>query len=411
MAEADMAEQDNGRPASLWRAFSIWPSEAIDAVLARESQTATLAVAFLTSALNFLVVLWAADSFAGAPPLVLTAFLAAATLFSAVVVAPAFYAQGWFVQAIARLFGGRGSPKAARAAPVWGQFPATVALAVAVLASLAGASLLAAFAAAAATYLCFPWGLLRSTWMLARTHALSRFRAFLSLIVATALFLGVALLLAAGFRTLVAQAFSIPSGAMIPTLVVGDYFFLSKSAYGYSQYSLPGFLDFFPRAMPGRIFASEPKRGDVVVFKLPSDGATDYVKRVIGLPGDKIQLVHARLVINGEIVPREQIALYPAVNHFGKPEEAPHYIETLPGGVKHEIIQIDGDDGTFDNTRIYEVPSGHYFVMGDNRDNSSDSRLAADLGGVGYVPFENLLGKAAFIFKSNDPGRLGAVIR
>ena len=155
-----------------------------------------------------------------------------------------------------------------------------------------------------------------------------------------------------------------------------------------------------PAGVPGRVFASEPKRGDIIVFKLPSDGQTDYIKRLIGLPGDKIQVQHGRLFINGEEVPREQIAPYPTVNHFGKPEEAPRYLETLPGGVKHEIIQIDGDEGTFDNTKVYEVPPGHYFFMGDNRDNSSNSRLAADQGGVGYVPFENLIGRGEVIFFS-----------
>ena len=220
-----------------------------------------------------------------------------------------------------------------------------------------------------------------------------------------------ALLIALVVRTVLFQPFNIPSGSLVPTLLVGDYLFVSKYAYGYSHFSLPSFLDLDASAMPGRVLASEPKRGDIIVFKLPSDGQTDYIKRLIGLPGDKIQVVHGRLIINGEMVPREQIAPYSTINHFGKPEEAPHYFETLPGGVKHEIIEIDGDEGTFDNTKVYEVPAGHYFVMGDNRDNSSDSRLAADQGGVGYVPFENLVGKAAFIFMSNDTGRFGAAVR
>jgi signal peptidase I len=194
-----------------------------------------------------------------------------------------------------------------------------------------------------------------------------------------------ALLIALVVRTVLFQPFNIPSGSLVPTLLVGDYLFVSKYAYGYSHFSLPSFLDLDPQAMPGRIFASQPKRGDIIVFKLPSDGQTDYIKRLIGLPGDKIQVTHGRLIIN-------------------KPEEAPQYLETLPGGVQHRIIQIDGDDGTFDNTKVYEVPPGHYFMMGDNRDNSSDSRLSGDQGGVGYVPFENLIGRAEVIFFSIDEG-------
>jgi len=213
-----------------------------------------------------------------------------------------------------------------------------------------------------------------------------------------------ALLIALVVRTVLFQPFNIPSGSLVPTLLVGDYLFVSKYAYGYSHFSLPGFLDLAPQAMPGRIFASEPKRGDIIVFKLPSDGQTDYIKRLIGLPGDKIQVTHGRLIINGEMVPREPIAPFQTVNHFNKPEEAPQYLETLPGGVQHKIIQIDGDDGTFDNTKVYEVPPGHYFMMGDNRDNSSDSRLSGDQGGVGYVPFENLIGRAEVIFFSIEEG-------
>ena len=209
-----------------------------------------------------------------------------------------------------------------------------------------------------------------------------------------------ALLIALVVRTLLFQPFNIPSGSLVPTLLVGDYLFVSKYAYGYSHFSLPSFLDLVPEAMPGRIFASQPKRGDIIVFKLPSDNSTDYIKRLIGLPGDTIQVAHGRLIINGQVLPRQQIAPYATINHFGKPEEAPQYIETLPNGVKHRIIQIDGDEGTFDNTKVYTVPPGHYFMMGDNRDNSSDSRLAGDEGGVGYVPFVNLIGRAEIIFFS-----------
>jgi signal peptidase I len=138
------------------------------------------------------------------------------------------------------------------------------------------------------------------------------------------------------------------------------------------------------------------------VFKLPSDGKTDYIKRLIGLPGDRIQLRHGRLLINGAMVDRTPLPAYTTIGHFGSPVAVPHYEETLPGGVKHEIIQMDGDEGYWDNTAVYEVPPGHYFMMGDNRDNSSDSRLSSDEGGVGYVPFDNLVGRAGMIFFSLD---------
>ncbi|HEY1941924.1 MAG TPA: signal peptidase I [Roseiarcus sp.] len=214
-----------------------------------------------------------------------------------------------------------------------------------------------------------------------------------------------ALIIALVVRTLLFQPFNIPSGSLIPTLLVGDYIFVSKYAYGYSHFSLPGFLDLVPSAMPGRIFASQPKRGDVIVFKLPRDGETDYIKRLIGLPGDKVQMIKDRLYINGQMVEREPLPPYSATGRFGTTEEVPHYRETLPGGVSHEIIQLDGDANPMPytaNTDVYDVPPGEYFFMGDNRDNSSDSRVPPDKGGVGYVPFVNLVGRAEVIFFSVD---------
>jgi signal peptidase I len=204
-----------------------------------------------------------------------------------------------------------------------------------------------------------------------------------------------ALLIAVVVRTLFFQPFNIPSGSLVPTLLVGDYLFVSKYSYGYSKHSIP----FSPPLFSGRIWASEPKRGDIVVFKLPKDNSTDYIKRVIGLPGDRIQVTRGVLQINGQPVMRERIGDYETVNPFGRPKAVPLYRETLPNGVSHEIIEIEGDNGTWDNTEVYTVPPGYFFMMGDNRDNSTDSR---DQSGVGFVPFENLVGRAEIIFFSVD---------
>jgi signal peptidase I len=217
-----------------------------------------------------------------------------------------------------------------------------------------------------------------------------------------------ALLIALVVRTLLFQPFNIPSGSMIPTLLIGDYLFVSKYAYGYSHYSLPGFLDLAPSALPGRLFASPPKRGDIVVFRPPGDADEDFIKRVIGLPGDKVQMIKGRLYINDQIVPREDAPPYEMHDPYGAPSKVAHYIEDLPdskgapGGVKHDIIQRDGDEGALANTGVFNVPPDHFFMMGDNRDNSSDSRVVG--GVVGYVPLENLIGRAEIIFFSIEDG-------
>jgi signal peptidase I len=198
------------------------------------------------------------------------------------------------------------------------------------------------------------------------------------------------------------QPFSIPSGSMVPTLVIGDYVIVAKYPYGFSHFSLPAFLDWAPGSMPGRLFASQPRRGDVIVFKLPRDSETDYIKRLIGLPGDKIQMIKGRLYINGAIVERTPLPPYSIAD--GGPTNVAHYQETLPGGVKHEIIEVSGDDGEYDNTGVYTVPPGNYFMVGDNRDNSLDSRMPAERAGVGFVPFENLIGRAEVILFSAKEG-------
>ena len=201
-----------------------------------------------------------------------------------------------------------------------------------------------------------------------------------------------AILIAILIRTVWFEPFKIPSGSMYPTLYVGDYLFVSKYTYGYSKHSLPWSLPLFE----GRIWEDAPQRGDVVVFKYPADNRTDFIKRVIGLPGDKIRLEKGRLYINGEQVKREQTDDFVLRTPYGSAERYNQYIETLPNGVKHRILEIS-DNEQNDEFAELEVPAGNYFMMGDNRDRSDDSRVS-----VGFVPAENLVGKARFLFFSHN---------
>src|SRR4030088_337502 len=165
-------------------------------------------------------------------------------------------------------------------------------------------------------------------------------------------------------RTFLFQPFNIPSGSMKATLLVGDYLFVSKYSYGYSHYSLP----LSPRLFSGRILGSEPQRGDVVVFRLPKDDSTDYIKRVIGLPGDRIQMIDGVLNINGEPVKRERIEDFIETEGGRTVSRVKRWRETLPNGVSYTTLDLV-DNGFYDNTPVYQVPEGHYFMMGDNPDN------------------------------------------
>jgi signal peptidase I len=205
-------------------------------------------------------------------------------------------------------------------------------------------------------------------------------------------------LIAIGIRTFAFEPFNIPSSSMVPTLLVGDYLFVSKFSYGYSRYSLP----FSPPLWQGRLFLSMPERGDVAVFRWPRDNATDYIKRIVGLPGDRIQVIGGILYINGEAARREPAGLCED-DGTGVRIRSRRWLETLPaaaGGRQHHICEFS-DTERFDNTEEFRVPPGHVFAMGDNRDNSSDSRDFS-AAGVGYIPIENLIGRAEIIFFSHE---------
>jgi len=217
--------------------------------------------------------------------------------------------------------------------------------------------------------------------------------------------IALALLIALFFRTTTVQAYSIPTGSATPTLQVGDYVLVSKFAYGYSRFSLP----FAPDFLHGRLFGASPKRGDYAVFSNPKDGETT-IKRIVGLPGDRIQVTHGILIINGEPCKREANGTFLERDWddaTGEPEDRLRYryVETMPNGLRHDILGSPADrpedSGPVDNTGVYVVPAGHYFGMGDSRDNSADSRFMDELG---FIPAENLIGRAEFRLFSLEPG-------
>ena len=218
-------------------------------------------------------------------------------------------------------------------------------------------------------------------------------------------------------RSFVAAPFMIPSASMLPKMMIGDYLFVAKWPYGYSRYSMPfGLLSF-----DGRVLSGQPDRGDVIVFRYPDGSSDDWVKRLIGLPGDRIQMIGGVVHLNGRQVPKVRIADYlvPITPNspcrYVDPQAArvvtneagqrfcsyPRYRETLPGGRSYDVID-QLSEGPGDDTAVYTVPAGHYFMMGDNRDDSEDSRFALQAGGVGFLPADYLIGEALINFFSTD---------
>jgi signal peptidase I len=208
-----------------------------------------------------------------------------------------------------------------------------------------------------------------------------------------------ALAIALFLRVIFFQPYTIPSASMEPNLYQGDYIIVSKWTYGWSKHSIP----FSPPIFSGRLFDHAAHRGDIVVFKLPRDNHTDYIKRIIGLPGDRIQMKQGELYLNGVKVPRTRLATVREDSGYGFMHDVARYRETLPGGPTY-VTNDFGLEGDLDNTDVFVVPERHYFMMGDNRDNSSDSRVSPEAGGVGYVPAENLEGKAQVILFSWKAG-------
>ena len=310
------------------------------------------------------------------------------------------------------LLGGKATIKGMRLAFAWAQVPLAVALVLVLI--VQAIALLSVFGLSGlATTEAYGYGLIAVSvlfvildiWtvvlMVRMTGAVQGFGIFRSILSLCALPL-LAVLLALPIRFFAYQPFSIPAASMSPNLIPGDYIFASKFAYGYSRYSVP-----LPLGITGRIWGAEPKRGDLVIFRLPKDTATDYVKRVVGLPGDRIQMIGGVLQINGQPVELRRIEDFIGaastcnMARNGEAKMARH-VETLPDGRQYEILDCrSGSEG--DDTKVFEMPPGHYFMMGDNRDNSNDSRFS-----VGFVPYENLVGRVSVIFfsMSGDGGTL-----
>jgi signal peptidase I len=388
-------------PPSPWLSMWFKPGDTIERVVAMNPRHHVLLLAALGAISNLVLQL---IDFRRTIELPNWQILAGVVLGGAIIGVVSLYISGLMFRWAGNIFGGRAPAVQLRAAIAWGTVPAVLMLAINLIVLIvlmpnsanvprvAQPPIVVLQAIAAALSL---WSVIATFLMLKRLQGFGIWRAIASSVLGWTLILVFPLLI----RTFLFQTFSIPSGALNPTLLVGDYFLASKFSYGYTRFSLP----FSPPLFSGRIFASEPQRGDVVVFRRPKDPTTDYVQRVVGLPGDRIQMINGLLHINGTPVQRVQIEDFIKTDESGRATRVKQWRETLPNGVSYATIDLI-DNGFYDNTSVYVVPSGHYFMMGDNRDNSTDSRV---LSAVGYIPFENIIGRAQTIFWSIDPnGRI-----
>lgn len=388
--------------------LSIWvnPRATIDRVLARYSTAPILLLAGLNTALAFLAAI-VTESHVDLKNQNWRA-LAIAILGSAAIGIVGLYIAGLFFKLSGRVFRGSASAAELRAVLAWGEAPKVIALTICCV-LLATLELVGAvrpqqqtlqFVVQAVAGVFGLWSLVATLLMLGRVQRFRFWRTIATYV------LGAALLLLPlfFFRTFLFEPFNAPSGSMAPTIVVGDYFFASKYRYGYSRYSLPLSLPLIAT----RIMGGEPERGDVVVYRQPQNPAVDFLKRVVGVPGDTIQVKAGVLYVNGEAVPRELLGEYADKETMRRTKR---WRETMPSGRSYEVL-VNGDSriGSLDDTQIYTVPAGRYFVMGDNRENSVDSRFPEAQGG-GFVPFENLIGRVEMIFYSPDAARIGTLVR